>query len=140
MKFPKGLGFSLVELLVSISIISILISSALFILRPQDYLKRSRDSRRQSDLKVIQTALEQYYANSGIYPVASPLTTPSWTVGPTTYLRSVPKDPSGGGNYCYATLPSGYETCAFFEGGVPAGFTPPASCGASFNGCVNNPF
>src|SRR3989339_1714727 len=107
-------GFSLIELLVSITIVSLLMAAAFAVLRPQDYFARARNSRRISDLKVIQTAMEQFYANNNAYPTTAsvPLAGTAWTSGPVTYLRTVPKDPNGGGNYCYATTSAGYEACA----------------------------
>src|SRR3989344_2717562 len=79
-------GFTLMELLIVIAIIGILISiSAAAYSTAQ---KRSRDSRRQGDLKAMQNALEQYYsANNGSYP-------PNAAALDTTYLpNGMPKDP-----------------------------------------------
>ncbi|MCL5004072.1 MAG: prepilin-type N-terminal cleavage/methylation domain-containing protein [Patescibacteria group bacterium] len=136
----KLLGFTLIELVVVISIITILVGSLFAVIRPQDFLSRSRDSRRQSDLKLIQTALEQYYANNNSYPSATPLAGSSWTYNGVTYLRSVPKDPNGNTNYCYNYNSPNYELCSKFEGPVPSGFSSPVACGANFNGCLTNPF
>lgn len=138
-------GFSLIELLVSISIISILISAALFILRPLDYIKRSRDSRRQSDLKVIQTSLEQYYANNSAYPPIPP-GVGSFTFGsswstvtpPVTYLRLVPNDPDSTKAYCYNNTSPNYLLCANLEN-PPVGLSNTCSA-TTYNYCLANPF
>lgn len=61
-------GFTLVELLITISIIGIL--SAIGLVLYSTVLKQSRDSKRQSDLKSIQLALEQYSNDQGFYPYA----------------------------------------------------------------------
>jgi len=52
-------GFTLIELLVSISILAVLSSVGLgmFIVSQ----KKARDARRMTDLREIQTAMEQYY-------------------------------------------------------------------------------
>lgn len=51
-------GFSLVELLVVISIISVLATIGVLMLNPLSLLARSRDSARLSDLKSLQKAIE----------------------------------------------------------------------------------
>src|SRR3990167_5250220 len=60
-------GFTLMELLVVISIIAILISIGLTSFSTAQ--KKARDSKRKSDIKEVQNALEQYYSVCGsLYP------------------------------------------------------------------------
>jgi len=61
-------GFTLIELLVSILIIVVLTGSILVIVNPSQIRGRARDSQRVADLKIIQTALEQYYLRNRAYP------------------------------------------------------------------------
>lgn len=143
-------AFTLIELLVVIGVISILISAAFAVLRPLDYIKRSRDSRRISDLKVVQTALEQYYANNSAYPPNPPgagsfTFGSAWVVGPVTYLRQVPQDPSNPpATYYYnkdfgcagAANSGGYVLCANLE--MSAGTCQLSS--PAYNYCQTNPF
>jgi len=66
----KRSGFTLVELLIVMAIISVL--GTLFITSFPASQKRARDAHRRNDLKQYQTALEAY-ANKkgGIYPVSA---------------------------------------------------------------------
>ncbi len=94
-------GFTLTELLVVVLIISLLtsISAAIF----GNLQKNSRDTKRQADLKIIQSALEQYHADQGFYPkwestLDTKITNASGRPSPTpaittTYLQLLPVDP-----------------------------------------------
>lgn len=67
MKIKLKLGFTLVELLVVISIIGVLTSIATVNLLTAQ--KQARDSRRVGDMGGAQTALETYYAENQAYPL-----------------------------------------------------------------------
>ena len=93
----RGKGFTLVELLVTIAILTTLMAIAFISFT--SIQKTSRDAKRQSDLKVIQGALEQYHADQGFYPTSSfdnligtanPFKDPS---NLKTYLQKIPTDP-----------------------------------------------
>lgn len=112
-------GFTLIELLVVIAIIGVLASFLLvnFI----GIRQRGRDTRRKSDIRQIQAALELYRSDNGIYPSSTNdvLTAQcgsgnSFSFGGVTYLQTVPCDPLGstywnGGQYSYES-PSGNAT------------------------------
>ena len=70
MAVPQGgrRGFTLIELLVVIAIIGIL--STLAVVALNSARQRSRDAKRVSDIRQIQTSLELGYAESGGYPAA----------------------------------------------------------------------
>lgn len=59
-------GFTLIELLVTVSIIATLALIGIAIYTK--FIQSARDSRRQADLKSIQSALEQYFADQFYYP------------------------------------------------------------------------
>lgn len=120
-KNKKNNGFTLFELLVSISIIGIM--TALATVSYSGAQKKARDARRVEDIKAIQVAAEQYYSQSPtyLYPVTNMYTAGKvWTsaVG-TTILAIYPSDPKGStyGSYsCGATCNvSGYCICALVE-------------------------
>lgn len=115
-------GFTLIELLITISIIAIL--AAIGIVTYSVALKSGRDTKRQSDLRTVQSALEQYHNDQGFYPTDQgmnilgadpPVALTSSTGNPSppatikTYLNSPPKDPIGSPRYCY--LPSPRTAC-----------------------------
>jgi prepilin-type N-terminal cleavage/methylation domain-containing protein len=101
-------GFTLVELLVVISIIGILASVVLVSLNSAR--GKARDARRISDLHQLSLALENYYDSNANYPA----TLASLA---TTYIAAVPKDPQAGANYQYAALGSG-TTCSGYHLGA----------------------
>lgn len=92
----KAGGFTLLELLVVISIIAILYAIGLVTFG--NVLKSSRDAKRQSDLKFIQSALEEYYADQIYYPIATSVVPGqplifSTGVNTKTYINQIPADP-----------------------------------------------
>lgn len=105
-------GFTLVELLISISIIAIL--SIVLSVSFSNAQKSGRDQRRISDLKAIQNAAEQYYLLKGSYPTSAG----SWSVNSQTILQKFPTDPKG---TAYMVSPGafngglGYCFCALLE-------------------------
>lgn len=115
-------GFTLFELLVSISIIGIL--TALAVVSFSAAQKRARDARRIEDMGIVQKAAEQYYSqNSYNYPA----NTSPWT----GVLEAFPIDPKGTGwtGYRYY-LGAGTTYCAC------AAMENPANGNSTSNNCV----
>lgn len=99
----RSRGFTLIELMVVIIIIAIL--STVGIVYYANFLKNSRDAKRQSDLKFIQSGLEGYHADNLSYP--SDLN--SLTSAPKTYMTNLPHDPKTSPDYKYELrLGTGY--------------------------------
>jgi prepilin-type N-terminal cleavage/methylation domain-containing protein len=105
-------GFTLLELLIVISIIGILITIATASYSSSQ--KKARNSRRMSDMKSVQNAAEQYYSdNNAAYPTAST------TFGVTYLPAGWPSDPKPASyTYTYSTTGSTYVACAQMEGAV----------------------
>ena len=92
-------GFSLVELLVVISIIGLVTAvGTSFVSSLQ---RNTRDSQREADLRILQAALQQYYADQNKYPGddIGNLTSLKSPDGSKTYLTQIPKDPVGTAYY-----------------------------------------
>lgn len=98
-------GFTIIELLVVITIIAILTSFG--IVSYSSANKRSRDAKRKSDIEAIRQALEMYRADKSFYPSAGG---GDWynvgsldftSVLVSGYLPSMPDDPKTGLDYYY---------------------------------------
>lgn len=104
-KLRNAFGFTLVELLIVVAIIAIL--TVIGIVNYSSFIKSSRDAKRQSDLKMIQSALEAYHADQIAYPALITFGG-QLAVGSKTYLTKVPIDPKNGHKpYIYSLYPSG---------------------------------
>ncbi len=101
---PHGLasrrGFTLIELLVVIAIIGVLAS--IITVSLQTARAKARDTKRISDIKSIQLALETYYNDNLNYPT----TIYSGALSP-TYIPSMPLDPVDGSQYIYRAFNAG---------------------------------
>jgi len=64
----KSLGFTLVELLVVISIIAVIGTAALVAINPVELRARARDQARLQDAKTLQQAVLRYYSGENCYP------------------------------------------------------------------------
>jgi type II secretion system protein G len=62
-------GFTLIELVVVISILAIL--SGVLVPRVSSHLESARDARRLTDIKALRSAIEQYFLDRGSYPPAN---------------------------------------------------------------------
>jgi prepilin-type N-terminal cleavage/methylation domain-containing protein len=91
-KNKNKLGFTLFELLVSISIIAVL--TAVAVVSFGGLNKKTRDARRSSDLEKIRLTLEAAKQIGNTYPEALPTLVPA-------YLDKVPVDPKTGVVYPY---------------------------------------
>lgn len=120
-------GFTLIELLVVIAIIGLL--STLAVVALGSARVKARDSKRLSDLKQLQTALELYYTDNAAYPNQANIALGSANYaclnasGFTTtgcanpYMALVPVDPKSG-NYTYSAAGNAYTITATLEGNV----------------------
>ena len=126
-------GFTIVELLIVMVVIAIL--AAISIVAYNGIQERATNSRRLSDVKTIEKALELYKNDKGFYPTAQSNTTGGWersSINPDNFIQelkntkiigkvpvdpinSAPNGPTGAENtftgYAYYSYPAGYYGC-----------------------------
>jgi general secretion pathway protein G len=95
-KNNKQSGFTILELLVIISIIALISSIAVFYL--QNARIRARDTKRKADISQVQKALSLYFEDYGIYPPlagGSPtaLSDALFASSISGFMSRVPRDP-----------------------------------------------
>lgn len=103
-------GFTLLELVMVIAIIGILVGGAIFIIRPDNQLRKARDSQRKTEMQKIASALENFKADIGRYPAFGTFAVPNYgwagfgsvvTNSTTaTYISPNPTGPKTDGNVC----------------------------------------
>jgi type II secretory pathway pseudopilin PulG len=145
-------GFTLMELLIVMSILIFLIISILLALRSQ--IIKGNDMTRKTDLGKIQKVLEEYYNDKKTYP-AMPPTSPIANCGSADlkpYLDKVPCDPTKKTPYYYVsdiagilTPENGYVLCTKLENlsdpDIPRiGCHPVNGCGwaVGYNYCITS--
>jgi general secretion pathway protein G len=125
-------GFTLIEILIVVAIISILASVVLVGLGPTQ--QSGRDARRLSDIREVQTGLELYFSKCGFYPGSASCggagTAIDYTnmatalTGSSIGVSTVPNDPTVGKSYWYGTNAGGtsYVLCTALENANNAAF------------------
>ncbi len=100
-------GFTLLELLVVISIIGILVAMGAVAFTTAQ--KRGRDSKRRGDIQGIQKAYEQYFADNSMYSTTCETMATGYMPGGT------PTDPQGSQSYTLSCDSDQYCICAELE-------------------------
>ena len=110
MKTKKG--FSLIELIIVISLLAILTTIGFSSYRNQT--RNARDTRRKADMESIRVALEFFKSNNEYYPNNLTLLVTQ------NYMQSIPIPPTPpvGGSYLYTPSPAGCtatSTCTTYS-------------------------
>jgi general secretion pathway protein G len=98
LKRRRDRGFTLVELLVVISLISIL--AAMGLVQYKNSILRTQESVLKTDLFRVRDAIDQYYADKGKYPASLDALVSDG------YLRKIPEDPVTKSTDTWQTIPA----------------------------------
>lgn len=134
----RGRGFTLIEILVVVTILGIL--AALVVPQLMSYPDEARMTRAQQDIQALRTALDLYRMDNFSYPsteqglaalVSKPggrPEAPNWRSG--GYIKELPKDPWGG-DYVYLSPGQGGDFDLYSLGAdrAPGGEGPAADIG-----------
>ena len=116
----KSLGFTLIEMLVVVSLIGIL--TTLVTANLNSARERARDTQRKSDLRNLETALRLYYQDYQVFPGngsngeiagcesgGTSVCTwgESWSADSNTYMAKMSKEPLPDQSYKYTVLEAG---------------------------------
>ncbi len=108
--FRKTRGFTLIELLIVIGVIAVLAVVIVLVLNPAQQFMQSRDARRVSDLKTIDSAVALYYGdnagslgNSSTTYISIPDPAATSTAGDQCQGLGLPSLPSGLVYHCAAS-------------------------------------
>ena len=91
-------GFTLIELMVVIALISVLAGMGVVMYR--NSVKRTQEAVLREDLFRMRDAIDQYYADKAKYPASLEALVAEG------YLRQVPKDPITNSSETWVTVPS----------------------------------
>lgn len=133
----KARGFTLIELILVTAIVGLFAAGTIAVLNPSQQVQKANDSKRKTDLEMIQRALEAYYADNGRYPASfsnmiHTTQTITWGSSWQPYMDVLPKDPNSNRRYVYGVSSDGqtYGLYASLERG-----TDPQACHSNGSAC-----
>jgi general secretion pathway protein G len=98
----KDRGFTLIELIVVVTIIAVLFVGLAIVFNPLSQLNKSQNTVRQHDLEEIKSSLDMYYDDTGCYPTSITFFR-QFVSNDKVYMSTVPEDPKcqSNGQNCY---------------------------------------
>lgn len=114
----KSKGFTIVELLIAVSIAIIVATIVSFIINPQRIFQIARDNQRKLDLNQISQALGRYAVDKSSYPLSTSdyqIENAPWGSSWLPYLSKVPQDPLPTQTYIYLSDSTYFQLYAKLE-------------------------
>lgn len=96
---PAQSGFTLIEILITLTVLVLL--AVLFLIATRGQISKARDAKRKSDLNKIQKVVEDYYSDHGAYPDGLVCGDTSGTPL-AAYIKEFPCDPINSDEYYYS--------------------------------------
>lgn len=156
--FLDSRGFTLIEIITALGVISILATVILAAVNPLEQFRKAQDVKRKSDLGQIQRALESYYQDFDKYPAhtlssytintsqdGDENTEVAWGETWAPYLDVLPSDPSSSKYYIYVVDDmNGYQSYRIYaslDRGVkdPDACQEPTGCPSAPTSCGTDP-
>lgn len=149
---PKPSGFTLMEIIIVMALIAVLTIGVLASFTAS--LKKSRDGRRKSDLRVMQNSLALYNNSFNQFPAndvdfnilgcgVSGITVCPWggiwQAGSQVLMKKIPNDPLVSRSYRYERVTTeSYQlkTCLEYKSDGQCSATVEDWCNAGLNGCL----
>lgn len=109
-KLRSNSGVSFLEVLIVMAVLAALLTA--FLLSYRGQLRKGYDGERKSDIHEIKTAFEEYFNDTGCYPIGTALMALTYCDEPEfmPWLRRVPCDPETGEPYTITVQPSACPT------------------------------
>ena len=131
-KFQHRLGFTLIELIVCVTIIGVLV--ALFWINAPKFISQARDAKRKTDISALKSAFEDYFNDKQSYPPASLFAAGNCGKAAfAPYLPVFPCDPKTRLPYSYVTTGKTYALYATLENSGTASSSTCSSTGCGLN-------
>lgn len=136
-------GFTLMELIVALGMLSILTTGVILAINPVEQIRKSNDAKRKADLVSIQKAVELYYQDFGSYPASSAdfkimknNQVLSWGNPFQPYIAKLPSDPIIGRSYIYYSPASSGGQTYYIYTSLELGNKDPNACNKG-NACLS---
>lgn len=68
MNLKKNSGFTLLEILIVVSLLAVIGAAIIIFLNPLQQINKAKDSKKKSDLNVLKKSFEDYYNDKNCYP------------------------------------------------------------------------